>query len=71
MDDGLGKVKKFKLELANLGYYPYQIDRIIKENYQSDRIESLTNEQLHELAGILEEYVSFARKCLKGSTPKD
>jgi len=70
MDEGIGKIKRLKLELANLGYYPYQIEQIIKENYQSDRIENLTAQQLQELAGVLEEYVCFARKCLKGTIPR-
>lgn len=70
MDEGIDKVKKLKVELTNLGYYPYQVKRIIKENYQSDHIENLAPEQVQELAGLLEEYVSFARKCWKGASAK-
>lgn len=61
------KIEFLKEKLIRLGYRNYQLQDIYREvlGQASPNCKELSSEQCQELIVTLEEYCSFAEKCLK------
>jgi len=57
------RLAQYIKQLEDLGYRSFQIDEIIREAVGLDRIDNLTQAQVHTLEEALQDYVSFAFKC--------
>lgn len=61
------RIELLKEKLIRLGYRNYQLQDIYREVLGQPRLnlEDLSSEQCQELIKTMEEYCSFAEKCLK------
>lgn len=65
MEHLLARVDDLTKQLVNLGYVPFQVERIIKDVVGTSRLEEVDSDQISLVIEALEEYVQFAIKCLK------
>jgi hypothetical protein len=63
----LERIESLKEQLLKLGYRNYQLQDIYREvlGQSSCNPEELSSEQCKSLVETMEEYCSFAQKCLK------
>ena len=61
------RVQELTTELLDLGYRSFQIEKIYQEalGYEVDAGSSLSTKQFELLCCALEDYIRFAKKCLK------
>jgi hypothetical protein len=57
------RIEKLKQHLYSLGYYPFQVDDLIREIVHTGRLEKLSAEELNRLRKELENHIEFALKC--------
>lgn len=65
MEHLFARVDELTKQLVNLGYAPFQVERIIKEVVGTSRLEEVDLAQISLVIEALEEYVQFAIRCLK------
>jgi hypothetical protein len=59
----IGSIEELKQQLNLLGYYPFQVNGLIRETVHTNRLEKLSPEELNRLRKKLESHIEFARKC--------
>ena len=57
------RIADLKEQLGNLGYYPFQVESMIKDSIGTTLIENITKDQQEQLIQSLEACLSFAKKC--------
>lgn len=62
-------IEKLKNQLLTLGYYPFQLDEIIKDATGTTNIENINPSRADYLISSLKFYINFSSKC-SSSTKK-
>jgi hypothetical protein len=63
-------IKELKKQLLTLGYYPFQLDEIIKDATGTSNIENINSARANYLISSLKFYIKFSSKC-SSSTKKE
>lgn len=64
MDDShIFRIGELKKQLLSLGYYPFQLEEIIKDELGTTSLEQLDERQADRLITALTFYINFSSKC--------
>jgi hypothetical protein len=57
------RIAALQEQLGSLGYYPFQVESMIRETLGTTPVRDAPKEQLEQLAEALETNLAFAQKC--------
>jgi hypothetical protein len=63
MEEYTNQIKAYINQLSELGFYTFQIDRIVREAIGTSNLNKISGKQALNLMETLAEHIQFAVKC--------
>lgn len=63
MEEYMKQIKAYIKQLLELGLYPFQIDRIVREAVGTSNLHKISKKQALNLKETLAEHIRFSVKC--------